>query len=112
VTVEEPSKPFWLSVAASAESNVSGVQPVGSSQRSIVKVTLPSAFGIIWVAPPTLNVCNVSPSQLVCDVGSRLHSSNLRGWPASSVLLAAIVTVRTPASPSYAPVPGAKTVSV
>ena len=40
VTVDRGSWPGWLKVYGSVESKVSGVQPVGSSHRYIVKVTL------------------------------------------------------------------------
>lgn len=80
---------------------MSGVQPVGSSHKDMVNVTLPLAAGTTSVFPPTLVVCPVEPSHWARDVGLRLHSSNLRATPGSRVLLAPIVTVSTPASPRY-----------
>jgi hypothetical protein len=93
-------------------SYVSGVLPVGSSHRSMVNVTLPLALGTTAVFCPTSCACNVNPSQEVCAVGSRLHSSNRRGVPPSSTVLAGIVTVSTPASPSYWPLVAAKAAAV
>jgi hypothetical protein len=100
VTVEPLSKPPELVLWGSSTSGVVSALPVGRIHRSIVKVTLPFEVGMTGVALPGVEVCNVPPSHEDDDVGSRLHSSNLSGWPALKVLLAPIVTVITPASPS------------
>jgi hypothetical protein len=107
LTVELLSKPLGLVLLESSTSGVVSGLPVGRIQRSIVNVTLPSAAGVTGVPLPGLEVCNVPPSHEPGPVGSRLHSSNLSGSPAMKVVLAPIVTVMTPASPSYACSPAA-----
>jgi hypothetical protein len=80
---------------------VSGVEPVGSSHRYMVKVTLPSAAGTTVEVEPTSVVWPVDPSHDDPEVGSRSHSSNLRASPGAKTVLGPIVTVMTPASPRY-----------
>lgn len=77
----------------------SGVLPVGSTQKYIVKVTLPSEPVLTGLEPPASVFCSVRPSQSLCACGLEMHSSNLIGKSGLSSLLAAMVTVRIPASP-------------
>jgi hypothetical protein len=99
VSVELGSKPFGLLLVGSFTSGVVAGLPVGSIQKSIVKLTLPLVAGTTWEVWPTFESCMVRPSQSVCDVGSGLHSSKLIGVPGIRMLFAGMLTLRVPPSP-------------